>query len=304
MALDEPSGRLLVKDLREGGDRQHLVAVDLVTGARTVLSSSSINPSFFNTHGFTLDPAHLSLWGAAPAEGLTRQVLAVYNLSNGHIRVGEMLSAPPDQTNDMEIDPTGRLFVLGSNGIRMRRVSGGPRLAAVSDANHGTGPLFSTTTQREAYDLSRDRLLVTDAGTPVQLLAVDVATGNRSVLSGDAVGSGPAFVAPLGVAVDAVNDRVLVLDGGTFSMIAVDPVTGDRSYVTLGGADPDLLRGNRRAAGKGGTQSPVGTGPLFQAPRDLVIDPTRNIAFTSNERLMNGILIVDLESGDRLLLSR
>jgi DNA-binding beta-propeller fold protein YncE len=231
-------------------------------------------------------------------------VLAVYNLSNGHLRVGETLSAPPNQTNDMEIDPTGRLFVLGSNGIRMRRVSGGPRLAPVSDADHGTGPLLSTYSQREAYDLARDRLLVTDAATPVKLFAVDVATGNRSILSGDSFGSGPDFVAPLGVAVDSVNDRVLVLDGGTLAMIAVDPVTGDRSYVTLGGADPDLFRANHQAAGKGGSPPPVGTGPLFQAPRDLVIDSTRNIAFTSNERLMNGILIVDLVSGDRLLLSR
>jgi hypothetical protein len=69
-------------------------------------------------------------------------------------------------------------------------------------------------------------------------------------------------------------------------MVAVDPATGNRSVLSSGDA------------------AAVGTGPLFRDPRDLVIDPIRKIAFTANGNAMNGILIVDLVSGDRLLLSR
>ena len=284
--LDQPAGRLLVKDVRDGGHAQNLVAVGLTTGARIVLSNASINPTDFHTQGFAFDPSHLSIWGAAPAMGLTRQVLAVYNLFTNRIRVGETVSAPPEVSVDMEISPAGRLFVLSSDGIRARPIGGGSHLAPVSDGSHGTGLLFSEHVQREVYDSAHDRLLVTDAGPSPALFSVDSVTGDRTILSGYSVGNGPAFVAPLGVGLDASSGRVIVLDSGLVSMVAVDPATGDRAIVASGGS------------------AAVGTGPLYQDPRDLVVDPIRKIAFTANGQSMNGILIVDLVSGDRLLLSR
>jgi DNA-binding beta-propeller fold protein YncE len=284
--LDQPAGRLLVKDVRDGGHAQDLVAVGLTTGARIVLSTASINPADFHMQGFAFDPSHLSIWGAAPAMGLSRQVLAVYNLFTNRIRVGETVAAPPEVAVDMEISPAGRLFVLASDGIRARPIGGGSHLAPVSDGSHGTGVLFSSQVQREIYDAAHDRLLVTDAGPMPAVFSVDALTGDRTILSGYSVGYGPSFAAPLGVAVDASTGRALVLDSGLLAMVAVDTATGDRTVLTSGSADA------------------VGTGPLFRDPRDLVVDPVRKIAFTANGNAMNGILIVDLVSGDRLLLSR
>jgi len=83
-------------------------------------------------------------------------------------------------------------------------------------------------------DSANNRVLVADEILDA-LIAVDLSTGNRTVLSDDndtnnsniAVGRGPSFIAPSGLVLDSANNRVFVGDAN--SVIVVDMPTGDRA---------------------------------------------------------------------------
>src|SRR5262245_50104301 len=65
---------------------------------------------------------------------------------------------------------------------------------------------------------------------PVTVLRIDPVTGDRTILTGGPVGTGPALVVPMGIAVEE-DGHVLVLDGFSRAVLRVDPVTGDRTVV-------------------------------------------------------------------------
>ena len=64
----------------------------------------------------------------------------------------------------------------------------------------------------------------------VTVLRVDPITGDRTILSDDATGAGPAFGSPEGIAVGADGDLV-VIDGSLNAVLVVDPDSGDRSPI-------------------------------------------------------------------------
>lgn len=64
------------------------------------------------------------------------------------------------------------------------------------------------------------------------VVRVAFATGNRTIVSGQGVGAGPDFAAPDAIVVLS-DGTIFVLDPELESVIKVDPVTGDRSYLAL-----------------------------------------------------------------------
>lgn len=147
----------------------------------------------------------------------------------------------------------------------------------VSDNGTGDGPSFQVPFGG-AHDAGRGRLLVIDKNVPrPRVLAVDLASQDRTVLSDENAGTGPEFGEPVAVAVD--GDRALVLDRGAFALLAVDLASGDRSVVSDGA---------------------TGAGPLFGQLGALALDAGR--AFVG-QRNGAGILVVDLATGDRVVLS-
>jgi hypothetical protein len=60
------------------------------------------------------------------------------------------------------------------------------------------------------------------------VVAVDISTGDRAILSDDLIGIGPTFSFPLGIALDSANNRALVVDSSLAAVIAVEPISGDR----------------------------------------------------------------------------
>ena len=165
------------------------------------------------------------------------------------------------------------------------------------------------------------------------VMAVEVDTGNRTIVSSAGtpaepavVGSGPAFTSPLGI--DIATDGTmfvsdLATDGG--AAFSVDPATGNRTLITgetTVGSGVDInpfgigvfeglegVPGQRvlLADGNGLIEVDLNTGertlisvggPLFQVqPRD------DNSVFVSNFGAVQGLEIVDLPSGDRTILS-
>ncbi|MGF1466737.1 MAG: Ig-like domain-containing protein [Sandaracinaceae bacterium] len=92
--------------------------------------------------------------------------------------------------------------------------------------------------------LDAPRGLLYSADTQAQQLVVfDLATGRRSIQSGESVGLGDPFTAPQGVAVDSTG-RIFVGDPFRRMIVEVDRVTGERT--TLAGpavGDGDSLQG-------------------------------------------------------------
>jgi hypothetical protein len=59
-------------------------------------------------------------------------------------------------------------------------------------------------------------------------MRVDPATGNRTIVSGGGVGTGPSFVAPLGFCVTPAQGFYAVGDAGLQRVLEVNPTSGDR----------------------------------------------------------------------------
>ncbi len=114
-----------------------------------------------------------------------------------------------------------------------------------------------------AIDAAQGRALVMDSILDA-LLAIDLDTGERTILSSDDVGLGPEFSEPVSVVVDTAGSRVLVLDENLAAVLAVDVASGNRTVL----ADAD-----------------EGAGDDFAGPVAMVLD-------SANERL----LVLDIDN--------
>lgn len=196
-----------------------------------------------------------------------------------------------------------------------------------------TATLFVLAASGAAAGPKKGDLLVTDFNR-FALFVIDPVTGNRTVMSAadgestcfgpgsplpcctgplegagcdPAVGAGPIFRGPHGVAVEA-DGNILVVDRNAWQIFRLDPATGDRT----------ILSGNGviflcREAGKpwpcctglqtGGGLPPcvqTGTGPTLLAPNYLAVEANGNVLLADSSR---GVLRVDPVSGDRTVVS-
>ena len=130
--------------------------------------------------------------------------------------------------------------------------------------------------------LTPGEILVSDLGNS-DILVVDPTTGNRSILSGNGVGSGIALSDPRGLLVEP-NGQVLVADSFDQALIQIDPATGDRTVVSGGG---------------------VGTGTDFALPLGIAAGPSGSVYIADGGGFAgdNAVFRVDLATGDRTLIS-
>jgi len=159
----------------------------------------------------------------------------------------------------------------------------------LSDFAHGTSATpdadFVTPVQLE-FDAIGNMIYVADAGQNA-VIAVDPATGNRSVVSKiGAQGSGTAFAQPTGLVLDTVNNRLLVGDQGIDAVFAVDPVSGNRSIIGSTGVF-NVLDIEIDAAGN----------------RALVVDSTGDLVYAIDLTTDAESLLASAATGDGILLS-
>lgn len=147
---------------------------------------------------------------------------------------------------------------------------------------------WMVTPRAVAADVTNGRALVLDSALDV-LLAVDLATGERTVLSSDDVGSGPRLDNPIALAVDADGGRILVLDEGLPALLAVDPATGDRTVIAdaTTGAGPALV-------------TPVAMDVDLAGGRALILD--NDLTTTPGTPLVT-LYSVDLTTGERTVIA-
>ncbi len=209
-------------------------------------------------------------------------------------------------------------------------------ISIISDDETGSGDIFDTLSGGIALDATRGRVLVV-AEVPAAVLAVDLASGDRSTLAACS-----DFDEPNGIMIDAGRNRAVVsnsIPGGTDDqLIAIDLDSGactELSGPAVGGG-PSLGVPNKIAAGPGdtvlvpdssnpdtlfsvnlesGTRTVVsggadgmGSGDVFQTPRAVVLDaltdPANPRALVRDDSTRAcGIIAVDLQSGDRSYFS-
>jgi hypothetical protein len=130
-----------------------------------------------------------------------------------------------------------------------------------------------------AFDTASNRILVVDRVADA-VLAVDLASGAKSLVSGQGVGSGADLDQPLSMTVDATNSRALVFDRWTRSIMAVDLATGERS----------LFASNADAT----------DGMFIFDVRSMAIHDGELIVL---DNVMDHVLAFDLESGARRVVT-
>lgn len=283
-----------------------VVRVNLLTGARTLISGATR--------------------GAGPELGLARDIVV----------------EQPEQGLPR------RAFVMNARlpGILAVDLETGDR-TAFSDANTGTGPELMpsnalSSSQGLALDPVRNQLLLSTSrygSFTGSVTAVDLTTGNRTLVSSAQRGSGPdldGLFEALVVDPDPPGGvgRAFVLGQG--SIITLDLTSGERAlfstgYIPMQGLGPALpyandlaldplqqlllvvgqsfLAGVRVDNGNRGTlagrssNSLVGLGPEFDRPNGVAFEPVRKVAYVSNP-LRGALLAVDMTTGDRVIMAR
>ncbi|MHC4933358.1 MAG: YncE family protein, partial [Planctomycetota bacterium] len=110
----------------------------------------------------------------------------------------------------------------------------------LANATNGAGPIL-TSVRAMLVDAAGDRILLADVTpTGAAILSVDLATGDRTLVSDAVTGTGPALDAPTCMALHSAGNRVLVGDGGLSAVVSVNLGNGSRTTLsgTSNGAGP------------------------------------------------------------------
>ena len=180
-----------------------------------------------------------------------------------------------------------------------------------------------------ALDSANNRALVVD-NVLQALIAIDLNSGEITVISDANTGGGTNLDNPFGITLDSANNRVLVVDSSLDALVAIDLTSGDRTLhsddntgtgpnlgaplgITLDSANNralvvdanldalvaiDLDSGDRTVL----SNSNTGTGPNLVVPRSITLDSANNRALVLDNAL-DAVFIIDLGSGDRNVLS-
>jgi DNA-binding beta-propeller fold protein YncE len=218
-----------------------------------------------------------------------------------HARYSDPIISVSGRVDHPQIENVGISAQAGADAINAEIAEGRFSVADVSIAGSGQFTLTVTashpggdtavetmTLSREpeltdvpkmVLDPSRNRILLVDRYS-ASIVATPLDGAARVIVSGKHVGTGPALIAPVALAIDTQGDALYVIDDELRALLRVDLVTGDRTLVS------DQSRG---------------TGPLLWAPTEMDFDSIRGSVIVSDEN--QGVLVVDPATGDRRLLS-
>lgn len=247
IANDPVNNRLIALD----SFRDLVIEVDKVTGERTTLFGSSVGDgaSLFYPSVLALDSQSQKAYVA-----LTDEIIEV-DLKNGSRRVLSGLRASPlttygdgpymDIIESIVIDKTNeRLIVsiIGNDAVITVDLETGNReyLASSRGLNPlvGEGIIIPAVVDMVLDDQS-DMLVAVDI-TSNALFTIDLDNGDRTLLSGEELGSGDMFVDPMAVEVDFEQKIAYVFDSTLEALFQVDIISGDREILPLSEYIPKL----------------------------------------------------------------
>ena len=294
LVLDSDNARLLVADALQ----KAVLAVDLTPGinrgARTIISNSSIPGSenaFINLRNMVLDSVNSRL---LVADGTLESVLAV-DLAPGINSGARTIISDNSVPDNMNPFSEPRSVVLDHANNRALVVDSGLNAALAIDLTTGVRTVISDintpdnvndfrTPVSMVLDSANNRLLVVDNAPSVgvvAVLAVDLATGARTIISDSTTPNGVnAFISPTSLVLDSANNRLLVVDNSLDAVLAVD-------------LTPGLNRGARTIISDDSAPDSVNA---FIRPQGLVLDRVNNRLLVTDNSL-DAVLAVDLTPG-------
>lgn len=274
----------------EDGSNEGIMVVDLATGARSVLSdgSTGTGPALRSgLRSLVYDGANTRLIVAeAHFDGATdrwdARLLAVSLSTGDRIRLADASVGTGPLTEPIAFvgfrDDGALLLHDRFEGLVAVDLGSGDRTLVRGELSVGEGPRLDNL-EGIALDHAGGRLLVGDAGRR-ELISIDLSTGDRSVLTGGVVGTGPTLNLTEDVVVDA-SGEVIIVSARNDTLTRVDPTTGDRTLLSGSGA---------------------GSGPALSSPQGMWLSPAgdRLMLLDSNLEML---LEIDLSTGDRTELS-
>lgn len=320
---------LLVKFFSETDDsyQTHIFEYTLASG-----ESSRLSDSEDMTQGESLDSQEMVVGD----DGLL--VTLSDEFGGGDMIVGVSLT---DGVRSLVSDPTGIVFAnlvydrdadityaVGFGGVAKVDMSSGISTNISPEADQD---YFNFSQVRSAVlDKVGNRLLVGDESLDM-ILSIDLATGIRSKLFGNGVGEGHPLIAPRDFVMDPENNRVYVADDGgnaPEAIFAIDLETGDRTEVSDIAQEynvliQDIVLDAQRhrllvafmnkilsvdldtelVTTFSGGDTPVGEGIMFEDITGMVLDPGGQKLLVT-DGLVDALLAVDLETGDRTVFSQ
>ena len=215
------NGNVLASSLYYEG----LIAVDLATGARSLISDNTTpdanNPFTTPPRGVALDSAN------SRALVLTETSLYGVNLSTG---ARTLIASGFANAKKLAFDSANnRVLITRGNAVYATHLGTGVTTVFSDNTTpDATNPLASPSAI--AIDNVNNRALVLNSGSPHSLVSIHLNTGARNLISDDSI---PEINNQIGSAHDMVydstNNRVLVADGS--HIIAIHLTTGARSQV-------------------------------------------------------------------------
>lgn len=162
-----------------------------------------------------------------------------------HSRLAKAPSSMPigageawEDTTAIAVDPGRRkAYVLtrgsGVSDVKLMPVDlrSGYRSASITNFTDASQGPTATAFTHMVYDAQRQHFyLATDTSTDPQILAVNLESGSRTLVSDNTRGSGTPFNQPAGLALGP-EGTLFVADSGENAIVAVDLVSGDRTLV-------------------------------------------------------------------------
>ena len=278
------------------GNSASLSYVELSSGNRTIVSDSSTGTgnSFKNPKGLALNPVGTRAYVIDDdghvlfnVELSTGDRMIISDSSTGtEINFDELTGIVSNSTDTIAYVVNHDFF--GSDDLLSSIELSSGNFGIVSqagDSGRGTGPAFSSpggVTLSPAGTIA----YIVDAGLDA-LVSVRLSDGNRTIVSqagGSGRGTGPAFDSPQGIALNTAGTIAYVIDSGLDALVSVQLSDGNRTIVS-------------QAGGSG-----RGTGPAFDSPRGIVLNPAGTIAYVIDS-VLEALVSVQLSDGNRTIVS-
>lgn len=229
IAWDAVGDRLLVADW--GIDA--VFSVDRTTGAMSPLSSASVGdgPSLSAPIGIESGPAA----GHALVLDAFARALFDIDLATGDRTVVSALDDPASgsviSAKYLTLQTPQRALLSTSTQVYAVDLTTGMRTLVASNSV-GKGPAFGTLSGM-VYHPTRARVFIGNhvSKPGMNVVSVDPVSGDRTIISGPGVGTGPLFEDIEELAVDEAGDRLFVTDMDIDTIFAIDLTTGDRTIV-------------------------------------------------------------------------
>jgi hypothetical protein len=333
IAIEQSPHRAIVMD----DSRDTLASIDLTTGTTTDISQSDPTVHLYNVASIVIDKVNHRALVATNSSivAIDLNTGARTVISNSGLGSGPFFTTTPVIVLDVATNPSvPRVVGVGNVGgasvevFTVNLANGNRQVLSPSDS---ISPAILIPKSAE-LDPSTHRLMVSDFGSG-SLLAVDLVTGNRSIVSGTSVGSGPTIAPSTGLALTSEGKAFVADQHG--EVVSIDLSTGTRQTVIHSrlGAGPRLgstaklvieqasgtpesllvLEGGRLARISLATgdrtvlsSSTLGTGPFSTGFTALALDKrpnTGNPSALAIFALTSELVSIDLTNGNRTLVA-